>query len=169
MEEEKVKQLEARKAMIAKRFGGNASGARTGGAGSVRNKARGGMKGGGGEDKKLSGVLKKMQMQPLKGVEEVNIFKNDGNVIHITQPKIEASIPCNTYVVSGNAETKNLTDLLPGIMTQLGPESVDRLRQYAAAMAGTNPAAGGSIPEGEDEDDDVPELVENFEEAAATD
>lgn len=159
---------EARKAMIAKRFAGNANGARTGGAGSVRNKSKGGMKGGGGDDKKLSGVLKKMQMQPLKGVEEVNIFKNDGNVIHITQPKIEASIPCNTYVVSGNAETKNLTDLLPGIMTQLGPESVDRLRQYAAAMGAANPT-DGAAPEGEDDDDDVPELVENFEEAAATD
>jgi len=158
---------EARKAMIAKRFAGNAAGARTGGAGSQRNKSKGGLKGAGGDDKKLSGVLKKMQMQPLKGVEEVNIFKADGSVIHITQPKIEASIPCNTYVVSGNAETKQLTDLLPGIMTQLGPESIDRLRQYAAAMGAAN---GGAIPEGaEDDDDDVPELVENFEEAAATD
>lgn len=39
------------------------------------------------DDKKLSGVLKKMALTDLKGVEEVNIFKADGSVIHITAPK----------------------------------------------------------------------------------
>ena len=39
---------EARKAMIAKRFGGNAKGAATGGAGSVRRKNKGAHKSGGG-------------------------------------------------------------------------------------------------------------------------
>jgi nascent polypeptide-associated complex subunit beta len=39
------------------------------------------------DDKKLSGVLKKMALTDIKGVEEVNIFKNDGTVIHITSPK----------------------------------------------------------------------------------
>lgn len=38
----------ARKAMIAKRFGGNTAGASTGGAGSVRRKNKGAVKGGGG-------------------------------------------------------------------------------------------------------------------------
>lgn len=35
---------EARKAMIAKRFGGNTKGARTGGEGTARRKAKGSMK-----------------------------------------------------------------------------------------------------------------------------
>jgi nascent polypeptide-associated complex subunit beta len=39
------------------------------------------------DDKKLGGVLKKMALQPLNGFEEVNIFLNDGEVIHITTPK----------------------------------------------------------------------------------
>jgi NACalpha-BTF3-like transcription factor len=39
------------------------------------------------DDKKLSGVLKKMALTDIKGVEEVNIFKDDGTVIHITAPK----------------------------------------------------------------------------------
>ena len=39
---------EARKAMIAKRFGGNANGASTGGAGTVRRKNKGSIKAGGG-------------------------------------------------------------------------------------------------------------------------
>ena len=41
----------ARQAMIDKRFGGNASGAKTGGAGSMRMKAKGAHKSGGGEYK----------------------------------------------------------------------------------------------------------------------
>jgi len=156
---------EARRKMIEKRFGGNNNGAKTGGAGTQRLKAKGTVKTGG-EDLKLGGALKKMQLQPINGVEEVNIFKADGNVIHITQPKIQASIPSNTYVISGATETKPLQDLLPGILHQLGPESMERLRQYAAQMQGGSAAAAGSIPEAADEDDDVPELVENFEEAA---
>ena len=39
------------------------------------------------DDKKLGGVLKKMALQPINGVEEVNIFINTGEVIHIKQPK----------------------------------------------------------------------------------
>jgi nascent polypeptide-associated complex subunit beta len=152
---------EARKAMIAKRFGGNAQGARTGGAGTQRNKSKGGAARSGGEDKKLGTVLKKLGVQPLNGVEEVNIFKNDGNVIRITTPKIQASVPSNTYAVSGDVSEKNLAEFLPGIMSQLGPESFERLKEYAASL---QQQAGGAAAT--EDDDDVPELVENFEEAA---
>lgn len=56
----------------------------------------------------------------------------------------------------------------------MGPESMDYLRAYAEAMGGkaAAAAAGGkgpaveTIQEGEEEDDEVPDLVENFEEAA---
>ena len=40
------------------------------------------------DDKKLGGVLKKMGFTEMKGMEEVNIFKDDGTVIHIKQTKI---------------------------------------------------------------------------------
>jgi nascent polypeptide-associated complex subunit beta len=76
---------------------------------------------------------------------------------------VQASIPSNTYVVSGTVETKRLEDLLPGILNQLGPESMGRLREYAASSM-----ENGQIEEDDEEDDDdVPDLVENFEEAAA--
>lgn len=119
------------------------------------------------DDKKLGGVLKKLNLQDLKGVEEVNIFMTNDDVIHITQPKIQASIPCNTYVVSGNSEKKKLAELLPDIVTQLGPEQMATLRRYAESTIGAGAAAAGAAgEEEEEEDDDVPELVENFEEAA---
>ena len=39
------------------------------------------------DDKKLGGVLKKMGFTEMKQMEEVNIFKDDGTVIHIKTPK----------------------------------------------------------------------------------
>ena len=159
---------EARKAMIAKRFGGSTLGARTGGTGTTRRKTKGASRGGG-DDKKLSGVLKKMGLSELKGVEEANIIKDDGTCIHIRQPKIQTSVPSNTYVINGNAETKKLEELLPGILTQLGEESMDYLRAFAerSGAMGAMGGAAATMPDDEDDDDQVPELVENFEEAAS--
>jgi len=39
------------------------------------------------DDKKLQGALKKLNVQPIAGVEEVNMFREDGNVLHFTAPK----------------------------------------------------------------------------------
>ena len=160
---------EARRRMIEKRFGGNAKGAA--GDGNIRRKAKGNPKSIG-DDKKLGGVLKKMGLTNLNGVEEVNIFKTDGDVIHITTPKIQASIPSNCFVISGDSETKPVAELLPGILTQLGPVQMDRLKSLVESQGGANyggmgaGAAGGDDDDDDDDDDDVPELVENFEEAA---
>jgi nascent polypeptide-associated complex subunit beta len=72
--------------------------------------------------------------------------------------------------VSGPTEVKRLEELLPGILAQLGPESMDYLRAYAESMgAGLKAQKAGmeTVKEGdEEEDDEVPDLVENFEEAA---
>jgi len=39
------------------------------------------------DDKKLQAALKKMNVQPIQAIEEVNMFKSDGNVIHFSAPK----------------------------------------------------------------------------------
>jgi nascent polypeptide-associated complex subunit beta len=39
------------------------------------------------DDKKLQTTLKKMNVQPIQAIEEVNMFKSDGNVIHFSAPK----------------------------------------------------------------------------------
>lgn len=36
---------------------------------------------------KLLGALKKLNTQPIQAIEEVNMFKSDGNVIHFAAPK----------------------------------------------------------------------------------
>ena len=101
-------------------------------------------------------------MQPIPGVEEVNIFKKDGNIIHFNKPKIQAMVP-NVFVVSGNAEEKPMTELLPSILDQLGPESIERLKQIAESMGANFGNGGASVGGG---DDEVPDLVESFDDAA---
>ena len=39
------------------------------------------------DDKKLQTALKKLNTQPIQAIEEVNMFKEDGNVIHFAAPK----------------------------------------------------------------------------------
>jgi hypothetical protein len=73
------------------------------------------------DDKKLQGALKKLNVQPITGVEEVNMFREDGNVLHFSAPKGETffspSVPlpcpvryddyrivlCLTFVLWGHA------------------------------------------------------------------
>lgn len=43
----------------------------------------------GSDDKKLQVALKKLNVQPIPAIEEVNMFKSDGNVIHFAAPKGE--------------------------------------------------------------------------------
>jgi len=44
-----------------------------------------------GDDRKLQAALKKLGVQPITGVEEVNMFKEDGNVLHFNNPKGESN------------------------------------------------------------------------------
>jgi nascent polypeptide-associated complex subunit beta len=69
--------------------------------------------------------------------------------------------------VSGSVELKSLQELLPGILNQLGPENMSKLRELASSgsLGGAN--ASQAVEEEDEDDDDVPDLVENFEEAAA--
>ncbi|KAH0580847.1 Nascent polypeptide-associated complex subunit beta [Termitomyces sp. 'cryptogamus'] len=142
------------------------------------------------DDKKLQGALKKLNVQPIPGVEEVNMFKEDGNVLHFTAPKgepstltfihctpltfffflflqfffltVHAAVSANTFAIYGTGQVKELTELVPGILNQLGPDSLASLRKLAEsyqAIQQQRPSAGGAT---EDDDDDVPDLVENF-------
>uniref|UniRef100_A0A8C5MSM1 Transcription factor BTF3 n=1 Tax=Leptobrachium leishanense TaxID=445787 RepID=A0A8C5MSM1_9ANUR len=95
------------------------------------------------DDKKLQSSLKKLAVNNIAGIEEVNMIKDDGTVIHFNNPKVQASLSANTFAITGHAEVKQITEMLPGILSQLGADSLTK-----------------------EEDDDVPELVENFDEAS---
>lgn len=107
----------ARERMIARRFGGKTTA--TGGKGSVRRKHKAVHKTATSDDKKLGSTLKKLGVTNIPAIEEVNIFTMDGKVIHFNNPKVQASIAANTYVVSGPNETKSIEEMLPSIRAQV--------------------------------------------------
>lgn len=115
------------------------------------------------DDKKLQLSLKKLGVNTIPGIEEVNMIKNDGTVIHFNNPKTQASLATNTFAITGHSETKQITEMLPNILQQLGPEKLTQLKKIASNLATTS-AAGGH----DNDDDDVPELTENFDEASKT-
>ncbi|OAY63480.1 basic transcription factor 3-like [Ananas comosus] len=144
---------------------------RTGGKGSMRRKKKAVHKTTTTDDKRLQSTLKRIGVNTIPAIEEVNIFKDD-TVIQFTNPKVQASIAANTWVVSGSPQTKKLQDILPAIINQLGPDNLENLRKLAEQIQKQAPNASGNATGSgtaqEDDDDDVPELVagETFEEAA---
>ena len=151
------------------------------------------------DDKKLQTSLKKLNVQPIQAIEEVNMFKSDGNVIHFAAPKgmvtlckqlrilhcvlsvaehhsrtikanlclsaVHAAVPANTFAIYGNGEDKELTELVPGILNQLGPDSLASLRKLAESYQSMQKAEGGDDKKEDEDDDDIPDLVagESFE------
>lgn len=139
---------------------------RTGGKGSMRRKKKAVHKTTTTDDKRLQTTLKRIGVNAIPGIEEVNIFKDDQVIQFTNNPKVQASIAANTWVVSGTPQTKSLQDVLPSIINQLGPDSLDNLRKLAEQLQKHAPAAATAD---QDDDEDVPELVagETFESAAS--
>merc|ERR1712038_1189324 len=93
------------------------------------------------DDKKIQQTLKKFSCSNLPGIDEVNMFKEDGNVIHFKNPKVTASPTSNTFTVAGHNEVKKITEI-PGVLNQLGLEGLQGLQQWAKAQGiGQEPQA----------------------------
>ncbi|XP_022918222.1 transcription factor BTF3 homolog 4 [Onthophagus taurus] len=114
------------------------------------------------DDKKLQSSLKKLGVNTIPGIEEVNMMKDDGTVIHFNNPKAQASLAANTFAITGHGETKQITEMLPGILNQLGSEGINQLKRLATSVGNVG-SLGKIVPEDEE---DVPDLVENFDEAS---
>jgi hypothetical protein len=87
---------------------------------------------------------------------------------------VHADLPSNTMAIYGNGQDKDLTELVPGILNQLGPDSLASLRKLAESYQNLTARQAAEKKEGgaegaEDEGDDVPDLVENFEEVEEAD
>merc|ERR1711976_655153 len=128
--------------------------------GTVRRKKKAQHKTSAADDKQLQAQLKRLGVNAIPGIEEVNMFKEDGNVIHFAAPKVQAAVQSNTFVVTGHGENKRLEELLPGIISQLGPSNLANLKRIAEGFASQN--------EGKDaaEDEDIPDIGENFEDVS---
>merc|ERR1711935_1051556 len=87
-------------------------------------------------------------------IEEVNMFKDDGAILHFRKPLIQFSVRENLLIVTGEPQTKQLKDLMPEIMKQVGPQQYDALKSLVGDFAKVSGAAGKA----EDDEDDVPHL-----------
>ena len=85
-------------------------------------------------------------------------FLTDPDLVH-------ASVPANTFAIYGNGEDKELTELVPGILNQLGPDSLASLRKLAESYQSLQKGGEGEEGKKDDDDDEIPDLVEgeNFE------
>eukprot|EP00168_Porphyra_purpurea_P009976 TRINITY_DN244_c0_g1_i6.p2 TRINITY_DN244_c0_g1~~TRINITY_DN244_c0_g1_i6.p2 ORF type:complete len:192 (+),score=83.19 TRINITY_DN244_c0_g1_i6:209-784(+) len=158
-----------------------AAGVRTGGKGSVRRKKKAAHKNAPTDDKRLQATLKRIGVNTLPNIEEVNIFRESGDkIIHFTSPNVQAAVGSNTFVIGGASALKDLQDMLPEIADQLSQADLHALAAQLkaggamgmgsmGAGAATAGGAGGDDTDGDDDDGDVPDLVENenFEAAAA--
>merc|ERR1719460_1081291 len=135
---------------------------RIGGKGSVRRKKKVVHKTTTTDDKRLQNTLKRLGINSIPAIEEVNLFMESGEVIHFTNPKVQASIAANTYVIIGHAETKKLQDLFPGILNQLDKSVLPSPKKIADEYSKSADAGDDE----DDDDDEVPNLVDSFDTGA---
>jgi len=102
---------------------------RIGGKGTARRKKKVVHRNASTDDKKLQSSLKKLNVNPIPGIEEVNMIKEDGTVIQFTNPKVQAALAANTYAVTGHGENKSFADIVPNLMNLTGNENFAKLKQ----------------------------------------
>ena len=59
------------------------------------------------DDKRLQNTLKRLGVNTIPGIEEVLLLNSDGTALQFNNPKVQASIAANTYVVSGPSQQKS--------------------------------------------------------------
>jgi nascent polypeptide-associated complex subunit beta len=77
---------------------------------------------------------------------------------------VSAAANANTFAIHGRSTEKELAELIPGILNQLGPDSMAALKKLAESFQ----QAQGENAAGAD-DDEIPDLVESFEKADVED
>ena len=88
----------------------------------------------------------------MTDIDEVNMFKDDFSVVHFKKPAIQFSVRENLLVVTGANEVKQLKEMMPDILKQVGPKQAEHLKSAGQSM---NPVKESN----EEDDDDVPDLV----------
>ena len=144
------------KKMLDAKFGNT----QIGGKGSMRRKKKVASHNPKADDKKLISTLKKYNMQPLTDIVELNMFMDNNSVMHFSKLMVQYSFKESFVFINGAYDTKELKDLLPGIIDQVGPQHHEYLKKLRASMETTEPVK-------KNDDDEIPKLVNtNFEEVS---
>ena len=113
-------------------------------------------------------------------------------VIHFNNPKVQATVQANTFAISGNGETKSVGELLPGqwsyfgiifsiisILFQFQFQACKIFKiinlinflgilQHLVGLTSSSPTKAPKSETIAEENEDVPELEEDFDEASRT-
>mmetsp|Transcript_5321 Transcript_5321/g.9577 ORF Transcript_5321/g.9577 Transcript_5321/m.9577 type:complete len:159 (+) Transcript_5321:51-527(+) len=143
---------------LKSRFGSGAS--RVGG---VRRKKQVTHRASSNDNKKLQSSLKRLGVNPIGAASEVVFLMEDEQAMVFGQGvKLQANISANTFVISGNHVTKPQSEV-----GGLGLSGVDAAQMAELQRLMSQQGLGAQAPAaGDAEDDDLPELVENFEEVS---
>lgn len=118
------------------------------------------------DDSKVHAALQKMGAQTFTGVEQVNLFKDDGNVIHFGRPAVQQASDHDLFAIHGVSHERTVQEMLPEMIQSMSPESLAQLKQLSeqlqAQQAAGQGGEGAAAPaaEGEKKDAEIPELVE---------
>jgi len=82
------------------------------------------------DEKELQAALQKIRANQILNI-DVNLFKDDGSVIHFNNLRAQALSPTTTFALHGHYENKQLMELLHEIANQIGTESISRLDDFA--------------------------------------
>ncbi|EAZ63097.1 nascent-polypeptide-associated complex beta subunit [Scheffersomyces stipitis CBS 6054] len=112
------------------------------------------------DDTKLIEALGKLKATKIENVEEANFFREDGKVLHFNRVGVQGAAASNTFAFTGYPQEKNVTQLIPQILPQLGAENLEILRQLAEQLqAGKAPTElNAGAPAGGDEG--IPDLID---------
>jgi nascent polypeptide-associated complex subunit beta len=84
------------------------------------------------------------------------------SIFSVLSYTVHAAVTANTFAIYGTGQVKELTELVPGILNQLGPDSLASLRKLAESYQAIQQGQQRTTANVDDDDDDVPDLVENF-------
>lgn len=114
-----------------------------------------------GDDIKLVEALGKLKAVKVDNVEEANFFKDNGKVIHFNRVGVQAASQSNTFAFTGYPQEKDISQLIPGILPQLGSENLEALRKLAEQIQGGKaPAELNPNAQSQGGDEDIPDLVQ---------
>lgn len=111
------------------------------------------------DDTKLIESLNKLKATKIENIEEANFFREDGKVLHFNRVGVHGSATANTFAFSGLPQEKDVTQLIPNILPQLGSENLEILKKLAEQIQnGKNPK--DLINPSSSNDADIPDLID---------
>jgi nascent polypeptide-associated complex subunit beta len=102
-----------------------------------------------------------MEMSFTSPHQKVAFSACDPGYLIANNAAVHASVPANTFAIYGQGEDKELTELVPGILNQLGPDSLASLRKLAESYQSMQKEKGedGDKKDDDEDEDDIPDLV----------